>query len=117
VLDQRRREHRGQERDGRDGAPELLAEDRELDRAEALTAVLLGDCDARPAELGELLPQAVVAAAGLGVLADALRVRAARQQLARGALDLALVVAQSEVHVTPPPSAAAGRGPAPRRCS
>ena len=51
VLDQRRGQHGGQERDGRDGAAELLAEDRELDGAEALAAVLLGDGDARPAEL------------------------------------------------------------------
>ena len=79
VLDQRRREHGRQERDGGDGAPELLAEDRELDRAEALAAVLLGDGDAGPAELGELLPEAVVGAAGLGVLADALGVGAVRR--------------------------------------
>ncbi len=57
--------------------------------------------------------------ARLGVLAHALGLRALGQQLARGALDLALVVGEAEVHATPRPrpSAAAGRARARRRCS
>ena len=65
---------------------------------EALAAVLLGDGDAGPAELRQLAPQALVGAARLGVLAHALGPGAVGQQLARGALDVALVVGQSEVH-------------------
>ena len=98
MLDQRRGEHGGQERDGRDRAAELLAQDRQLDGAEPLAAVLLGDGDAGPAELAELLPQRVVGAARLGVLAHALRRGARAEQLAGGALDVALVVGEPEVH-------------------
>ena len=83
---------------GRDGAPELLAQDRQLDRAEALAAVLLGDGDAGPAELAELLPQRLVGAGGLRVLAHALGAGARAEQLAGGALDVALVVGEPEVH-------------------
>ncbi len=36
VLDQRGREHAWQERHGRDGPPQLLAQDRQLDPAETL---------------------------------------------------------------------------------
>jgi hypothetical protein len=81
-----------------DGAPQLLAQDGELDRAEALAAVLLGDGDARPAELGQLAPQRVVDTGGLGVLAHPLRRRTRAEQLPRRALDVALVVGEPEVH-------------------
>src|SRR6185312_4838069 len=100
LLDQGRRHRAGQERDGRERAAELLAEDRELDLAEALAAVLLGDRDPGPAELAELGPEGVVVRPGLGVLAHLRGARASRQQLAGGALDLALVVGQAEVHQT-----------------
>src|SRR4051812_25502656 len=98
MLDQRRSEHRRQERDGRDAAAELLAEDRQLDGAQALAALLLRHGDAGPAELGQLLPQRIVDAASLRVLADALGRRARAEQLARGALDVTLVVGEAEVH-------------------
>ena len=62
--------------------------------------MLLGDRDARPAELAQLLPERLVGGAGLGVLADALGAGALGQQLAGGALDLALVVGEPEVHQT-----------------
>ncbi len=41
VLEQRAREHAGQERHGRERGAELLAQDRQLDPAEPLAAVLL----------------------------------------------------------------------------
>src|SRR4051812_38240319 len=40
-----------QERDGRQHVPELLQQDHELEAADPLPAVLLGDEDAGPAEL------------------------------------------------------------------
>ena len=46
--------------DGRAGVAELLAEDHQLDHAEPLAAVLLGDRDAGPAELADLAPEGVV---------------------------------------------------------
>ena len=107
VLQQRRGEHRGQEGHRGDAAPELLAEDRQLDPAQALAAVLLGDRDAGPPELAELAPQRVVGPARLGVLAHALGPGAVGEQLAGRALDVALVVGQSEVHVALLPYAAA----------
>src|SRR5207245_6097004 len=98
VLDQRARQHAREERDRRDGAAELFAQDRELDAAHALAAVALGERDAGPAELTQLAPQLLVAAPRLGVLAHALGTRTLGQQLASRALDLALVVGEAEVH-------------------
>ena len=69
-----------------------------LDDPESLAAVLLVDKDARPAELGHLLPGVVVVVAGLGQLAHALGLEARGEQLVRGALDRLLVVREVEVH-------------------
>ena len=62
VLDHRRRQRTRQERHRSERAAELLAQDRQLDRAEALAAVLLRDRDPRPAQLAQLAPQLVVRA-------------------------------------------------------
>ena len=90
--------------------PSSSASRPQLDGAEALAAVLLGDRDARPAELAQLRPQRVVGRPRLGVLAHALGLGALGQQLPRGALDVALVVGQSEVHVRASYAAALSRG-------
>ena len=87
-----------EERHRSERVPELLGEDRQLDDPESLPAVLLVDEDARPAELGHLLPGVVVVAARLGQLAHALRLEARGEQLVRGALDRLLVVGEVEVH-------------------
>src|SRR6185503_18111553 len=83
---------RGGQRRGRDGVPELLGKQDQLDRPEVAQ---LG-----PAELGHLLP--------LGVREPTLLLErepphlvprvAGREELARGALDVALVVGELEVH-------------------
>ena len=88
-----------EQRGGGDGVADLLEQDRELDGAQALPAVRLGDRDSRPAELRELAPQRDVGGPRLGVLAHALGLRAVGEELARRALDLALIVRIAEVHV------------------
>ena len=63
VEDRVRGEHdRGEVRRGEELLAHLLHEDGELDEAEADTAVLLGDGHAEPAEVGHLLPRALVEA-------------------------------------------------------
>ena len=51
--------HRRDERAGRVGPAELLDDHRQLDRAEAQPAAVLGDGEGGPAELDHLLPQGV----------------------------------------------------------
>src|SRR5205823_859195 len=99
VLDQRRGQHCGQEGHGGQRAPELFTEDGQLNAAKPLATVLLGNGDARPAKLAELAPQLVVGAPPLGEFAHAFGPGAPAQQLARGALDVSLVVAETEVHL------------------
>jgi len=115
-----RRQRGAQERHGRDGVAELLGQHRELDDPEPLAAPLLTHGDARPAQLAQLAPQRLVEAVLLERRGThALPRRAAGEQLARGALDLLLVLVEVESHVrSPAPSAgAAAPGRAPRRCS
>ena len=114
------RRHRArQERHRRERASELLAQDRQLDRAEALAAVLLGDRDPRPAQLAQLAPQrrrrCVPASAcsrtRSGVARSASSSRAVRW-ISRWSS-----VRPKSMRPTPRPSAAAGRARARRRCS
>ncbi len=63
--------------------------------------MLLGKRDPGPAELAQLAPQLLVGAPCLGVLAHALGSGPVGEQLARRALDLALVVGEAEVHWRP----------------
>ena len=63
--------------------------------------MLLGDRDAGPAELGQLAqlgPKPVVGRSGLGRGAHGLPSGARGEQLARGALDVLLVLGEPEVH-------------------
>ena len=84
-----------EERGRRAGVAELLAQDRELDHAEPLAAVLLGDRDARPAEVADLLPERVVVGARLRRLADLRRgLKRLAEDLAGRLLDLALLVVE-----------------------
>src|ERR1700693_4324598 len=98
MLDHGRCHRAWKERHRRERAAELLAQDRQLDLPETLAAVLLRDGDPRPAELRELTPQRRVGSARLAVLAHVRRARALGEHVARGALDLALVVCEAEVH-------------------
>ena len=98
LLDYQRGQHRRQEGHWRHAASQLLAQDRKLDQAKPLTAILLGNRYPWPTQLAQLAPQILVEAPLLGVGAHPLRPRALGQKLARGALDLALVLAQAEVH-------------------
>ena len=111
LLDQDCSQHAGQQGHGRKCAPKLLAKDRQLDQPEPLPAVLLGDRDPRPAKLAKLTPEHLVETTGLGMLAYALRPGPLCQQLAGGALDLALVCAQAEVHQPRLPAVANVVGP------
>ncbi len=61
-----RGEHGGQEGSGEQRVAGLLEEDRELEETEPLTAELLGEMDARPPLLGQLLPHRLELL-GLGV--------------------------------------------------
>ena len=82
----------GEERQRRQRVAELLHQDDQLDRAEPLAAVLLGDEDAGPAQLAELVPGGVVVVAALGELAHVLELEALGEQVLGGALDRVLVV-------------------------
>jgi hypothetical protein len=88
----------GEERQRRAGVAELLAEDDQLDHPEPLAAVLLGDRDARPAELGDLGPEGVVVAVAFGELADDGGSESRGEELPRGLLDLRLLVVEVESH-------------------
>ena len=91
----------GEEGQRRERVAELLHQDHELDDAEPLAAVLLGDEDPGPAELADLLPGVVVVAPALGERANALGREARREEVLGGALDRLLVVGEVEVHVVP----------------
>src|SRR5262245_8752595 len=80
------------------GDPTLLEQDGELHHAESLATVLLGDRDAGPPELRDLLPETVVVGAGLRELPHLLRLEAGGEELVCGPLDLLLLVVQVEVH-------------------
>ena len=69
VLERERGERGAEERGRRDRVAELLEQDRQLDGAQPLAAVLLGDRDPGPAERAQLGPQ-------LGVVDARLRRRA-----------------------------------------
>ena len=91
VLEKQRR--------GGERVAHLLEEDGELDDAEALSAPLLGQRQAGPAELGHLVPvgcvEAVVAG---GELADPLGFEARGEEVVGGRLDRLLLVGEVEVH-------------------
>ncbi len=74
--------HRRQQRSGRDDPPELFGEDAGFDHAEPDAAVVLGDGERRPAQLGHRLPERGRTLVGLDDLARegnrALRVSTAR---------------------------------------
>ena len=115
CCDRQRGERAAEERRGRHRVAQLLEQHRQLDGAEALAAVLLGDRDAGPAELAQLPPQRVVVGAAPRRPRARARTASGREQLARGRLDLVLVLGEVEVHAAHPP--AAGRARARRRCS
>jgi hypothetical protein len=95
----RREQHAADERLGQEAAPRLLHHDRKVAPPEPRAAVLLGDDDAEPAELGhggpELArePERVVAE-----LAHATERRAAVHELARGAREDLLLLGPDERH-------------------
>src|SRR5207248_10287609 len=70
----------------------------ELHLAEVLPAVTFLHEDAGPPQLRHLAPDRVVVLAGLGELAQLLRLEARRQELVGGGLDRLLVVGVVEVH-------------------
>ena len=89
----------GEQRRGRQRVAHLLEEDGEVDDAEPLSAPLLGQRQAGPAELGHLLPVGLLEAVlALGQLADPLRLVAGGEEVARGRLDRLLLVGEVEVH-------------------
>ena len=94
--------HRRQERRGGQGIAQLLAQDRQLDGAQALATVLLGDRDPRPAEPDQLGPQRVVIGLAFRGLADLGERRARAEQIPRRALDLVLVLGEVEIHAAAP---------------
>ena len=98
VTDEQARRGVGQERRGRAGVAQLLAQDRQLDRPQAQSPVLLGDGDPGPAQLADLAPERVVVAARLGCLAHLGQRGALGQHLAGGLLDRPLLVVEAEVH-------------------
>jgi hypothetical protein len=104
-----------QERRGRQRGAELLLDDGQLDDAEAQPAVLLGDSSAgQPSSQMSAQPSSVKPALGLvGQAADLLGLVARGEEVARGALDRALVVGEVEVHQRIRGSRARAR----RRCS
>ena len=79
--------------------PELLGENRHLDRAEPDAAVGFGELDAEPALLDHRVPQAgVVRVTRRGVRAHAGGRRKIVEQLARAVTECELVVGEVEVH-------------------
>ena len=96
---QGRRVRRQQRQRGR-AAPELLGEDGQLERAVPGAAVLLGQRDARPAELAHLGPELGGEAFGAVFrVAGGLGGVAAFEQLPGRLREQALVVVEGEVHV------------------
>ncbi len=100
VGDERRGGDGGQEGRGRQRGAELLLDHGQLDDAQAQPAVLLGHEQRRPAELADGRP-ALVGEAAVGLVGqppDLLGLVARGEEVARGALDRALVVGEVEVH-------------------
>ena len=88
-------------------AAHLLEHDGELDQRKAGSALLLGEGEAEPAELGHLAPQRLAVAArvvehGAHMLGLALLV----ERGAHGIPQEDLVVGEGEVHALPPPRSA-----------
>ena len=103
------------QRRGRQRVAHLLEEDGELDDAEALSAPLLGQRQAGPAELGHLVPVGLLEAVlALGQLADALGLVAGGEEVVGGRLDRLLLVGEVEVHRRRPSASSAGRARARR---
>src|SRR5439155_24775524 len=98
-LQRERREGVREERPGRKRVSKLLHEHHQLDRAEALSFVVLGHDEPGPVEAGGLAPD-LLAEAGFGLAepADRLRREARREKLPRRALEHSLLVGEIEVH-------------------
>ncbi len=104
ALDRRRGEHRRYQGGRKERATRLLEHHREIDPAEPHAAVLVGEREAHPAELGHALPQVTrEARRRLRELADLLERAVLVEELPQLGAQQLLFFRESEVHATLPP--------------